>query len=231
MREIVLDTETTGRDPGTGDRIVEIAAIELLNCVPTGVSFQTYLDPGRDSEPGAFAVHGLSREFLTGQPLFAHKVDEFLAFIGDAPLVIHNAEFDIGFLNAELRRCMRADLGMHRVVDTLHMARRRHPGASNSLDALCARYGVDLSRRQKHSALVDVELLAEVYIELTGGRQSVMLLSSQTPTSLADQATRRANWDARPLIRIQPSAGERTAHLRFVETLGDGALWLRHGFA
>ena len=177
MREIVLDTETTGLDPSDGHRLVEIGGLELYNCIPTGQVFHRYIDPQRDIPESAFEVHGLSREFLTGKPLFEHVVEEFLAFVGDAKLVIHNAEFDMRFLNAELQRVGRPAITFGRAVDTLTLARRRHPGLPNSLDALCARYGIDNSRRTKHGALLDAELLSEVYIELIGGKQADLNLS------------------------------------------------------
>ncbi|MGB3272830.1 MAG: DNA polymerase III subunit epsilon, partial [Xanthobacteraceae bacterium] len=172
MREIVLDTETTGLDPLRGDRLVEIGCVEIVNHMPTGQVFHCYLNPERDMPQEAFAVHGLSTEFLADKPLFAAVVDEFLAFIGEAPLVIHNAAFDVGFLNAELARAARATIGPERLIDTLLLARRKHPGVSNRLDDLCSRYAIDNSRRTKHGALLDAELLAEVYIELIGARQA-----------------------------------------------------------
>lgn len=178
MREIVFDTETTGLDPYKGDRIVEIGCVELYNTIPTGQTFHVYLDPERDMPEEAFRVHGLSREFLTGKPLFAAIADDFLAFIGDdSRLIAHNAEFDMRFINAELERLGRGRIAAERIVDTLVLARRKHPGASNSLDALCARYGVDTSRRTKHGALLDSELLADVYAELIGGRQAALGLT------------------------------------------------------
>ena len=172
MREIVLDTETTGVEANGGDRIVEIGCVELVNHCPSGRSFHCYINPERPMSEGAFAVHGLSDAFLSDKPVFAGVADAFEAFIGDARLVIHNAAFDIGFLNMELKRIGRGPIEQIRVVDTLSMARRKHPGASNSLDALCQRYGIDNSRRTKHGALLDAEILAEVYIELIGGKQT-----------------------------------------------------------
>src|SRR5690606_37349522 len=168
MREIILDTETTGLDPAAGDRIVEIACLELVNHLPTGRTFQRYLNPERAVSAGALEVHGLSDAFLAKQPRFADIVDQLLAFIGDATLVIHNAEFDVGFLNAELARCGRPPL-QGKVIDTLQMARQKFPGAQASLDALCRRFSIDNSARSKHGALLDSELLAEVYLELVGG--------------------------------------------------------------
>ncbi|MGD9868469.1 MAG: DNA polymerase III subunit epsilon, partial [Hyphomicrobiales bacterium] len=172
MREIVLDTETTGLDPATGDRIVEVGCVELVNHIPTGRVWHQYLNPERDMPEAAFKVHGLSSEFLKDKPLFAAVAKDFVDFIEDARLVIHNASFDIGFINSELARCELAPVGFERVVDTLALARRKHPGAQNSLDALCRRYQVDSSARRKHGALLDAELLAEVYIELIGGHQA-----------------------------------------------------------
>src|SRR5712671_2993472 len=172
MREIVLDTETTGLDPIRGDRLVEIGCIELLNRIPSGQTFHCYLNPQRDMPAEAFAVHGLSAEFLADKPLFAHVVEEFLAFVADAPLVIHNAGFDIGFINAELDRCGQTAIARDRLVDTLMLARRKYVGVRNSLDDLCTRFGINNSRRTKHGALLDAELLAEVYLELIEARQA-----------------------------------------------------------
>src|SRR5437763_10058321 len=176
MREIVLDTETTGLDPLRGDRLVEIGCVEIFNRMPTGQVFHRHINPERDMPAEAFAVHGLSSEFLAGKPLFHQVVDEFLAFIADAPLVIHNASFDISFINAELDRIKRPAIPRDRLVDTLLLARRKHPGVSNRLDDLCSRYAIDNSRRTKHGALLDAELLAEVYIDLNGARQSQLNL-------------------------------------------------------
>src|SRR6478752_6761778 len=181
MREIVLDTETTGLDPLRGDRLVEIGCIELFNRMPTGQTYHCYINPERDMPLEAFNVHGLSTEFLAGQRLFADVVDEFLAFIGDTPLVIHNASFDVGFINAELDKIKRVAIPRERLVDTLLLARRKHPGVSNRLDDLCSRYAIDNSRRTKHGALLDAELLAEVYIDLVGARQSQLILAETTP--------------------------------------------------
>jgi DNA polymerase-3 subunit epsilon len=226
MREIVLDTETTGLDPNDGHRLVEIGGIELYNCIPTGQVFHRYIDPQRDIPQSAYEVHGLSREFLTGKPLFEHVVEEFLSFVGDAKLVIHNAEFDMRFLNAELQRVGRSAFAFSRAIDTLALARRRHPGLSNSLDALCARYGIDNSRRTKHGALLDAEILAEVYAELNGGRQAALVL-----------ATGDIHVDRPDIIvvrqRPQPlesriSADEISRHSRFVDGLGKNALWLSY---
>ena len=225
MREIVLDTETTGLNPLTGDRLVEIGCVEIFNRIPTGQTFHVYLNPERDMPIEAFNVHGLSAEFLSDKPLFAAVVDEFLAFIGEDPLVIHNAAFDIGFINAELARVGRPALSFERVVDTLALARRRHPGASNRLDDLMNRYGIDGSRRTKHGALLDSELLADVYAELCGGRQTALGLTVvETTVVLAERQT------AVPLQRLRPlaprlDAAQIAAHQAFVATLGDNAIW------
>src|SRR3954463_11259802 len=181
MREIVLDTETTGLDPLRGDRLVEIGCVEVYNRMPTGQTFHRHINPEREMPAEAFAVHGLSSEFLADKPLFAVVVDDFLEFIGDAPLVIHNASFDIGFINAELDRIKRPAIARDRLVDTLMLARRKHPGVSNRLDDLCSRYAIDNSRRTKHGALLDSELLAEVYIDLIGARQSSLILADDAP--------------------------------------------------
>jgi DNA polymerase-3 subunit epsilon len=196
MREIVLDTETTGLDPAAGHRIVEVAALELVNSVPTGRSFHRYANPEREMAQEAFEVHGLSDAFLREHPPFASLVDELLEFLGDATLVIHNAEFDIGFLNAELARCARPPLGPERATCTLQLARRRFPGAQASLDALCKRFGVDNSQRTKHGALLDAELLAEVYLELIGGRQHGLELTATA--AAAGAAIERVLRPARP---------------------------------
>ena len=171
MRELVLDTETTGIDPKQGHRIIEIGAIELVNHVPTGKNYHVYINPERDVEQGAFEVHGLSTEFLADYPNFAGIVDSFLEFVGDASLVIHNARFDMGFINAELARLDCPEIPMERAIDTLSMARRKYPGAQASLDALCRRFEIDNGHRDLHGALVDADLLASVYLELIGGRQ------------------------------------------------------------
>ncbi|MFN3673446.1 MAG: DNA polymerase III subunit epsilon [Bosea sp. (in: a-proteobacteria)] len=226
MREIVLDTETTGVEAHSGDRIVEIGCVELVNHCPSGRSFHCYINPERPMSEGAFAVHGLSDAFLSDKPVFSGVVDAFEAFIGDARLVIHNAAFDIGFLNMELKRLGRGPLEQIRVVDTLSMARRKHPGASNSLDALCQRYGIDNSRRTKHGALLDAEILAEVYIELIGGKQTSLGLgtvSASGPGALAGIVIERPQRQ-RPLApRLNPEAV--AAHEAFILTLGKAPLW------
>jgi DNA polymerase III subunit epsilon len=193
MREIVLDTETTGLDPTTGHRLVEVACLELVNHLPTGRHYHQYLNPERDMPSDAFDVHGLSDEFLADKPRFAEVVAALVEFIGDAPLVIHNAEFDLRFLNAEFARAERPLLLAERVVDTLQMARQKFPGSPASLDALCRRFAIDNSARTKHGALLDAELLAEVYLELIGGRQAGLeLVTAGTATVLVPVAARIA---------------------------------------
>ncbi|MEF3367322.1 DNA polymerase III subunit epsilon [Methylocystis sp. 9N] len=226
MREIVLDTETTGLDPASGHRVVEIGAVEISNLIPTGRYFHRYIDPQRDMPEEAFRVHGLSREFLAQHKVFAEIAVEFLDFIEDAPLVIHNAEFDTRFLNAELAILSLPPLNSARVIDTLAMARRRHPGGPNSLDALCQRYAIDLSRRDKHGALLDANLLAEVYAELCGGRQAA--LSLQTVQAV------RVAASGGDLIRARPeplaprlSAAEEEAHSAFIATM-KAPIWDRY---
>jgi DNA polymerase-3 subunit epsilon len=225
MREIVLDTETTGLDPLRGDRLVEIGCIEIYNRMPTGQSFHRHLNPERDVPAEAFAVHGLSSEFLADKPLFGHVVEEFLEFIADAPLVIHNASFDIAFINAELDRIKRPLIARERLVDTLLLARRKHPGVSNRLDDLCSRYAIDNSRRTKHGALLDAELLAEVYIDLIGARQSQLILA-------ADSRDIRISGDGEMprRHRLQPlparlTEADRILHRAFVATLGEKPIW------
>ncbi|MEO1730242.1 MAG: DNA polymerase III subunit epsilon [Pseudomonadota bacterium] len=181
MREIVFDTETTGLDPKTGDRMVEIGCVEMIGRVETGNTFHAYYNPERDMPAEAENVHGLSAAFLSTKPLFSENVDELLEFLGDAPLVAHNAGFDFGFLNSELDRIGREPISLDRMIDTVAIARKKHPGAKNSLDALCTRYGVDRSHRVKHGALLDAELLAQVYVELKGGRQIGLELAAQAP--------------------------------------------------
>lgn len=225
MREIVLDTETTGLDPLRGDRLVEIGCVEIFNRMPTGQTYHVYINPERDMPAEAFAVHGLSAEFLSTKPLFHEVVDAFLEFIGDAPLVIHNASFDISFINAELDRIKRVAIPRERLVDTLLLARRKHPGVSNRLDDLCSRYAIDNSHRTKHGALLDAELLAEVYVDLVGARQSQLLLAAE-----AEEIRISTNGDAPRRQRLVPLAprisdAEREAHKAFIATLGDKAIW------
>ncbi len=225
MREIVLDTETTGLDPVRGDRLVELGCVEIFNRMPTGQSFHRYMNPERDMPAEAFAVHGLSTEFLAAKPLFVEVVDEFLEFIGDAPLVIHNASFDISFINAELERIKRPPIPRERLVDTLLLARRKHPGVSNRLDDLCSRYAIDNSRRTKHGALLDAELLAEVYVDLIGARQSQLILAaeaSEIRIGVSGETPRRQRLV--PLVSRVTDA-EREAHRAFIATLGEKAIW------
>lgn len=227
MREIVLDTETTGLDPVTGDRVVEIACIELLNYIPTGRNWHCYLNPERDMPQAAFNVHGLSTEFLADKPLFAAIADDFLTFIDGARIIIHNAAFDIAFLNSELGRIKRPLLTGDRVVDTLSLARRKHPGAPNSLDALCRRYQIDLSSRSKHGALVDCELLAQVYVELTGRRQAKLELAIGMTATVVETDAGMSHQRPLPLPpRI--SADELAAHAAFVAGLGQEAIWISY---
>ncbi len=222
MREIVLDTETTGLSPAEGHRLVEVGCIELMNHVPTGRVFHRYFNPERAMPAEAEAVHGLSDAFLAGHPVFAEEAEAFLAFIEDAPLVIHNAEFDMRFLNSELARLDVEPLPMARAIDTVTMARRRFPGAPASLDALCKRFGIDNSRRTRHGALLDAELLAEVYLELLGGRQADLGLGPAATQSAAVRAARLA----RPPRPHAPTEAELAAHAAFVAAIPD-ALWTK----
>lgn len=226
MREIVLDTETTGLDPLNGDRLVEIGAVELMNHLPTGRVWHHYFNPDRSMPREAFEVHGLGDDFLRDKPRFASLAAEFLDFIGDAPLVIHNAPFDMGFLNAELVRAGLPRLPDARAIDTLALARRRFPGAQASLDALCRRFGVDAGARVRHGALLDSELLAEVYLGLCGGRQQGLSLGAvaRAPGETATQAPLPPR--PRPL-RPRLTTAEAEAHAAFVADLGPDALWRR----
>jgi DNA polymerase-3 subunit epsilon len=224
LREIVLDTETTGVDPGS-DRIIEVGCVELLNHIPTGRTYHAYVNPQRSVSQGAYNVHGLSEEFLRDKPVFAAIADELLGFVGDARLVIHNAGFDMGFLNAELARAGYSAMVLDRAVDTLSLARRKHPSAPNSLDALCARYGIDNSRRTKHGALLDAEILAEVYIELMGGKQPDLGLAViRQPLPVSGNSIIVASTTPRtPVSRLTDA--DREAHLAFIATLGANAIW------
>ncbi|MGX7896166.1 DNA polymerase III subunit epsilon [Tsuneonella sp. HG222] len=225
MREIVFDTETTGLDPRTGDRMVEIGCIELMNRVPTGRTFHAYFNPERPMPLEAEQVHGLSDAFLSDKPRFHESAVGLLEFIADSPLVAHNASFDFGFLNCELAACGHGEVSLERMVDTLSIARRRHPGAKHSLDALCARYGIDRSHRVKHGALLDAELLAQVYVELTGGRQIGLELAAERRETVIEvvhfTAVRRAFRAPRP---HSASPEEMARHKAFVETL-NSPLW------
>ncbi|MFW5678796.1 MAG: DNA polymerase III subunit epsilon [Pseudomonadota bacterium] len=218
MREIVLDTETTGLDPLTGDRVVEIACVELINHVPSGNTYHQYINPERPMSPEAQAIHGLGDEFLKDQPVFADIAEAFVAFVADAKLVIHNAPFDMKFLDHELRLVGRPPWGMERAIDTLEMARRRFPGAAASLDALCKRFEVDASARVKHGALIDCELLAEVYLHLIGGRQPGLEFGRAARRRAALTVVRREPRPARPHA---PSEAELRAHAAFVAKLSD----------
>lgn len=232
MREVIFDTETTGLDPKTGDRMVEIGCVEMIGRVETGKTFHAYYNPERDMPAAAEAVHGLSSDFLSGKPLFADGAEELLEFLGDVPLVAHNAGFDFGFLNAELALIGRDPIDMGRMVDTVAIARKKHPGAKLSLDALCTRYGIDRSHRVKHGALLDAELLAQVYVELTGGRQiGLELAANATSTSQTeDQSVVPAqNNTERPLREARPhkaSEEELARHAEFVAGIKD-AIWVR----
>ena len=225
MREIVFDTETTGLDPAGGDRMVEIGCIEMVNKVATGAVYHAYFNPGRDMPAEAFAVHGLSTAFLSAKPAFAACAGELLDFLGDARLVAHNAQFDFGFLNAELAACGLGPVSMARMVDTVALARRRHPGAKHSLDALCTRYGIDRSHRVRHGALLDAELLAQVYVELTGGRQIGLELVAERPplvalgAALARPPIGPAARPVRPPRPHYASAEELARHRAFLQGL------------
>jgi DNA polymerase-3 subunit epsilon len=224
LREIVFDTETTGLDPHDGHRVVEIGCVEVVNLIPTGQTFHVYINPERDMPEEAFRVHGLSADFLATHPRFAEVADALIAFVGDdAKLVAHNAGFDFAFLNAELKRAGRPLLTQERIIDTLALARRRHPGASNRLDDLCLRYRIDNSRRTKHGALLDAELLAEVYAELCGGRQASLglLLDGQAIVAAGAVAARPRPEPLTPRL----SEAELAAHAAFLATFGAPALW------
>jgi DNA polymerase-3 subunit epsilon len=226
MREIIFDTETTGLDPKSGDRLVEIGCIEMVNRVPTGNTFHAYFNPDRDMPAAAEAVHGLSISFLSDKPRFHERVGELLEFLGEeTKLVAHNAGFDFGFVNSELEMCGLPPLGRERMIDTVAMARMRHPGAKNSLDALCTRYGIDRSHRTRHGALLDAELLAQVYVELTGGRQIGLSLAAEAEVSLIQiESAPKRDRPFRPARPHQASEAERAAHAAFLETV-KSPLW------
>lgn len=228
MREIVFDTETTGLEPLKGDRLVEIGAVELFNHLPTGRHYHIYINPERSMPDEAFRVHGLSGEFLADKPLFSAVVDEFLAFIDDATLIAHNANFDIGFLNAEFARLGKPPIPPERVIDTLALARRKHPKAANTLDALCSRYGIDTSSRTVHGGLIDSVLLADVYLELIGGRQPDLVLVPDTVSEVNDDGGLIvvSAPQQRPVPRgFRVTAEEQAAHRAFIGKMGDSALW------
>ena len=226
MREIVLDTETTGFDPATGHRVVEIGCVELMNHVRTGEHFHVYLNPERDMPEEAFNVHGLSEEFLSDKPLFADVAQAFCDFIGDSKLIIHNADFDMKFLNWELKAIGQPVMPRERALDTVAMARKRFPGSPVSLDALCRRFGIDNSNREKHGALLDSELLADVYLELIGGREPGLALASSRQAAVAAEAETVVVRQARPPRPHAATEEERAAHGEFVAKLTD-ALWLK----
>lgn len=232
LREIVFDTETTGVEPNKGDRVVEIGCVEIVDRLPTGATFHCYVNPERDMPAEAFAVHGLSAEFLSDKPVFADIAADFMAFVGDAPLVAHNAQFDVKFLNAEFARLGLPPLDPGRVVDTLVMARRKFPGANNTLDGLCSRFGIDNSRRTKHGALLDSEILAEVYLELLGGRQTgldLSVVSSQPAQRTLNRKPIQSSVPERTVPRpemLTPEDVDR--HREFVASLGEKAIWLRY---
>ena len=228
MREIVFDTETTGLDPRTGDRLVEIGCVELVNMVPTGRTFHAYFNPERDMPSGAEQVHGLSAAFLADKPLFRDRIEELLEFVGDAPLIAHNAGFDFAFLNAEIALCARDPICLSRMIDTVAIAKKRHPGAKLSLDALCTRYGIDRSHRVKHGALLDAELLAQLYVELRGGRQIGLELAAEHAGAIASAPELRGRAGATGVRRAPrphaASEAELARHAAFIATIGD-ALW------
>ena len=234
LREVIFDTETTGLKASEGDRVVEIGAVEMINRFPTGKNFHVFINPdGREVHPEALKVHGISNEFLADKPKFSEILDEFLEFFDEGNLIAHNASFDMGFLNAELERVGKSPLGTERVIDTLQIARRKHPMGPNSLDALCSRYSIDNSRREKHGALLDSELLAEVYIELLGGRQASFSLDQDD-----DDTSKRAVVDGdqieefvlkRPTeLAPRISADDIERHRQFVETLGENSIWKKN---
>jgi DNA polymerase-3 subunit epsilon len=225
MREIVFDTETTGLEPWAGDRLVEIGCIELVNRFPTGRTFHRYINPERDMPEAAFAVHGLSGDFLKSKPRFAAIAEDLLEFIGDAALVAHNATFDLSFVNAELERIERTAIARDRLVDTLLLARRKFPGSSNRLDDLCVRLGIDNSRRTKHGALLDAELLAEIYVELVDARQARLGLVP-VPSSKAVASGSATAVRVRPVpLPSRVTAAERAAHGALIAALGEKAIW------
>ena len=231
MREIVFDTETTGLNPHAGDRMVEIGCVEIFNRVETGRHYHCYFNPGRDMPLEAEAVHGLTTRFLSDKPLFGDKVEELLEFIADSPLVAHNAGFDFGFLNHELSLCGRQSVCMTRMRDTLALARTRHPGAKHSLDALCMRFGIDRSHRVKHGALLDAQLLAQVYVELTGGRQiGLGLVADVTERSVVSVAPRAAASEPRPARPHAPLPHEAERHRAFLARIVN-PLWERFAVA
>ena len=229
MREIVLDTETTGLSPDNGDRIVEIGCVELINHVPTSNTYQVYLNPEKDMDPGAEKVHGLTNEFLLDKPKFIEIADSFLDFIGDSNLIAHNADFDINFLNSELVRAKKDKINNDRVVDTLKIARSKFPGARNSLDALCKRFFVDNSNRSLHGALLDSELLAEVYLELVGGKEPDLELSTNTVKKDNNSQNKTSNISARKnKLKSRITNIDEKNHRDFLASLPKESLWLKN---
>ena len=230
MREVVLDTETTGLDPKNGDRIVEIGAIELFNHMPTGHYFHKYLNPDRSMPQEAFAVHGLSDDFLKGKPRFIDIMDEFISFVGDAKMVIHNASFDMRFLNAELKRAGGEIYSDQQAIDTLLIARKKFPGAQNSLDALCRRFSIDNSGREKHGALLDSELLSDVYLELIGGRQPGLVLRTDKDRNLKQYDIPRRDVRKKRKIELKSllTDAEKANHEEFLKTLGADSVWKKY---
>jgi len=230
-REIVLDTETTGLDPRTGHRLIELACLELEDFIPTGRSFHRYIDPGREIDPEAQAVHGISIEFLRGKPRFEEVSDEFLDFVADAALIAHNAGFDRNFVNCELEMAGRRTLPDRQWIDTLAMAQKRFPGMYNSLDALCKRFKISLAEREKHGALIDCRLLAEVYLELCGGKERGLDLAPKAVRAVAEAIAEHSAYGARPRpLQPRSTEAERAAHAEFVKAaLKGGGLWIELG--
>ena len=226
MREIVLDTETTGLSPNKGDRVVEIGCVELINHVPTENTFQVYLNPERDMDEGAQRVHGLTNEFLLDKPKFSEIAEEFISYIGESKIIAHNASFDINFLNSELARVDKSKISDERVVDTLKMAREKYPGARNSLDALCKRFLVDNSNRKLHGALLDSELLAEVYLELIGGKEPDLALAvEKKATNQSNEEVNGSIEKREKALKSRLTEEEQIKHKNFIETLKVKPLW------
>jgi DNA polymerase-3 subunit epsilon len=228
MREVVLDTETTGLDPADGHRVLEIGAVEIVHQSLTGKAFHVLINPERDVPQEAVRIHGHSSAVLKDKPIFASVVDDFLAFVGDSKLVIHNADFDVRFVNAELARLGLTTISMDRVVDTLTLARKKHPGAPASLDALCDRYRIDRSRRVRHGALLDAEILVEVYCELTGGRQRSLMFGDAAELAAAAAVALAPQYSDRPPRRSPIEPAEISAHIQYIESFGRDAIWFRY---
>ena len=228
MREVVLDTETTGLDPADGHRVLEIGAVEIVHQSLTGNAFHVLINPERDVPQEAVRIHGHSSAVLKDKPIFASVVDDFLAFIGDSKLVIHNADFDVRFVNAELARLGLTTISMDRVVDTLTLARKKHPGAPASLDALCDRYRIDRSRRVRHGALLDAEILVEVYCELTGGRQRSLMFGDAAELAAAAAVALAPQYSDRPPRRSPIEPAEISAHIQYIESFGPDAIWFHY---